>query len=69
MSRNILKCQDETTHTIEEWDAMVAEGYDALPQEMKDYIAKIEEYLQQKIIIVSVGAERMATIVREPIWD
>ena len=35
---------------------------------MKDYIAKIEEYLQQKIIIVWMGAERMATIV-EPIWN
>ena len=32
LDRNILKCQMSQLSTIEEWDAMVAEGYDALPQ-------------------------------------
>lgn len=38
--------------------------YEALPQELKDYIAYIEEYTGVRVDIVSVGPNRTETIVR-----
>jgi len=42
--------------------------YDELPENAKNYISKLEELLETKITIVSVGPDRKQTIVREKIW-
>ena len=38
---------------------------DQFPQEFKDYIAFIEEFLETKIGIISIGPDRAQTIVRK----
>jgi len=43
-------------------------SYEDLPENAKNYIAKLEELLETKITIVSVGPDRKQTIVREKIW-
>ena len=45
-------------------EALVKEGYDALPQEMKDYVEFIESYLSTPADIISVGPDRKETIDR-----
>lgn len=51
-------------------DAIVKEGYDALPSEMKEYIRFIEEYLNVPVDIVSIGAKRTDTIDRNMnLWN
>lgn len=52
----------------EEWSAIAAKGYDALPETLKNYVTKIEEILGVPITIVSIGPNRMDTIVRSKIW-
>ncbi|MDR0540217.1 MAG: adenylosuccinate synthase [Spirochaetaceae bacterium] len=46
-----------------------AVSYTALPPQTKDYIKFIEEYCQTKVGIISVGADRGQTFVREPVWS
>ena len=38
---------------------------DQFPQEFKDYIAFVEEFLETKIGIISIGPDRAQTIVRK----
>ncbi|MFA6805014.1 MAG: adenylosuccinate synthase [Candidatus Methanomethylophilaceae archaeon] len=45
-------------------EALVKEGYDTLPQEMKDYVEFIESYLSTPADIISVGPDRKETIDR-----
>lgn len=45
-------------------DVSKCTAYEALPKELKDYIAYIEEYTGVRIDIVSVGPNRTETIVR-----
>jgi adenylosuccinate synthase len=57
-----------TPRSAEEWSKIAAKGMDALPKEIINYIAKIEEILGCKLIIISIGPNRSDTIIREPIW-
>ena len=53
------------------WDdteALVKGGYDALPKEMKDYIAFIEKETGVPADIISVGPDRNQTIDRKGEW-
>ena len=53
------------------WDdteALVKGGYDALPEEMKDYIAFIEKETGVPADIISVGPDRNQTIDRKGEW-
>lgn len=43
--------------------------YDDLPLNAQSYIEFIEDYTQTKVGIVSIGADRNQTIVREKIWE
>ncbi|MCP4762836.1 MAG: adenylosuccinate synthetase, partial [archaeon] len=52
----------------EEWSEQAKKGYDALPDTIKNYIAKIEEILEAPLTIVSIGPNRSDTIIRNPIW-
>jgi adenylosuccinate synthase len=42
--------------------------YVDLPQQLKDYINRIEELLKTKVVIVSVGPKRNQTIIRENVF-
>ena len=44
-------------------------SYEALPPAARDYIKFIEDYCETKIGIISVGADRSQTFVRETIWS
>ncbi|MHA1914779.1 MAG: adenylosuccinate synthase [Promethearchaeota archaeon] len=47
----------------EEWADIALRGYDALPETMKIYINAIKEELQTKIAMISIGPDRVETIV------
>ncbi|MGL5020601.1 MAG: adenylosuccinate synthase [Mycoplasmatales bacterium] len=49
-------------------DISGCESYDQLPQNAKNYIETIEKELELPISIVSVGPNRIQTIVRQDIW-
>ena len=42
--------------------------YEELPREARDYVAFIEEYVEAPVSVVSVGSDRLQTIVRESPW-
>lgn len=42
--------------------------FEALPQEVKEYIAFVEDYVRTPISIVSVGQDREQTIIRKDPW-
>ena len=52
----------------EEWSRIAKEGYNALPEKIKDYIDKIEEILGKELVIISIGPNRSDTIIRKSIW-
>ncbi|MBM7615552.1 adenylosuccinate synthase [Alkaliphilus hydrothermalis] len=67
-----LKVLGECTPVYKEidgWheDISNVETYEALPQNAKNYIKAIEEYLQVPVKIISVGPKRNQTIIREEI--
>jgi len=45
------------------WRRVVEEGYEALPEQAKEYIQRIEEHVKVPISIISVGPERRETII------
>ncbi len=45
-------------------DSIIKDGYSALPQPLKDYVQFIEDEVNCKVSIISVGPERHQTIVR-----
>ncbi|MGD0423538.1 MAG: adenylosuccinate synthase [Candidatus Bathyarchaeia archaeon] len=51
-----------------EWATIAKKGYDALPKEAKDYVAKIETIAKVPVKIVSIGEMRDATINRLGVW-
>jgi len=51
-----------------EWVIIAKKGYDALPKEAKDYVAKIEAIARVPVKIVSIGEMRDATINRVGVW-
>jgi len=52
-----------------EWAEIARIGYDALPENMKKYIRTIEDILNHKISIISIGPERTETIQLEKIFS
>ncbi|MHB1492919.1 MAG: adenylosuccinate synthase [Thermoplasmataceae archaeon] len=48
-----------------EVDEMILKGYYGLPQEMKDFITKVESLTGREIGIISIGQRRERTIIRE----
>jgi len=55
-------------YTAEEWNTMIEEGYQALPDPLIKYIQKIEEYLGVPVILISLGAERNQTIELQDVF-
>ncbi|MCJ7657157.1 MAG: adenylosuccinate synthase [Candidatus Atribacteria bacterium] len=55
---------------MEGWKGDISQitKYGALPQQLKDYINRIEELVKTKVVIVSVGPKRSQTIIREKIF-
>ncbi len=49
----------------EEWSRIALKGYDELPDTMKTYIKAIEEELNTKIALISIGPDREDTIIVE----
>ena len=45
-------------------DSMIKDGYSALPQSLRDYVQFIEDEVNCKVSIISVGPERHQTIIR-----
>lgn len=43
--------------------------YEDLPQLTKDYISFIEDFVQTKVGIISVGPDRSQTFIRTPVWE
>lgn len=72
MPYNILskpvECHYETLDGWEE-DVTQVKDFDNLPANLKKYIEFIEDYLKQKIQIVSVGPDRNQTIIRSNIFE
>ncbi len=52
----------------QEWRDIANKGYDALPNEMKDYLKKIEEIAEIPIYFVSIGPGRESTICMKEIF-
>ena len=46
----------------EEWLRRAKEGYEALPEEARNYLKRIEELTKVPVFLISVGPEREATI-------
>jgi len=46
-------------------DNILEQGYDGLPQNMKDYISYIEQEVDCPVKIISIGPQRHETIIRE----
>jgi adenylosuccinate synthase len=47
----------------EEWTEIAKQGFNALPEEMKKYIQFIEDELNTKVAVISIGPERKETII------
>ncbi len=54
--------------TPEEWQQIVNNGYNALPEEIKKYLGFIERYLEVPISIISLGPGRECTIMKQELW-
>jgi len=46
-----------------DWRKIVQKGYEALPEQAKEYLKRIEEHVKIPISIISVGPERSETII------
>ena len=66
---DLAKCEP-VYETIQGWteDITHITNYDELPQQAKDYIAKIEELVGVSVDMVSVGPKRTQTIVRKNVF-
>jgi len=55
---------------LEGWKGDISQitKYRDLPQQLKNYIKRIEELVKTKVIIVSVGPKRSQTIIREKVF-
>jgi adenylosuccinate synthase len=55
---------------MEGWKGDISQitKYADLPQQLKDYINRIEELVKTKVVIVSVGPKRSQTIIRENVF-
>jgi len=55
---------------MEGWKGNISQitKYKDLPQQLKDYISRIEELVRTKVVIVSVGPKRNQTIIREELF-
>jgi len=55
---------------MEGWKGDISQitKYRDLPQQLKDYINRIEELVKIKVVIVSVGPKRSQTIIREKVF-
>ncbi len=55
---------------MEGWKGDISQinKYGDLPQQLKNYINRIEELVKTKVIIVSVGPKRSQTIIREKVF-
>jgi adenylosuccinate synthase len=53
------------------WDGSIAgiRDFDKLPKEAKDYVKRIEELIDSKIILISTSPERADTIYLENPFD
>ena len=49
-------------YSNEKWTEVAKEGVSSLPETMREYIKKIEDYLDVPVIIASIGPERTQTI-------
>ncbi|MFV0288372.1 MAG: adenylosuccinate synthase [Mycoplasmatales bacterium] len=56
--------------TFPGWDEDLTEitTYEQLPQNAKDYLEFIEEFLQVPVSVVSIGPDRAQTIIKNKIW-
>jgi adenylosuccinate synthase len=52
-----------------DWDAVAAEGYDALPESARVYLAYLESELDTEVYTVGVGPDREQTIERVDPWS
>ena len=43
---------------------MIEKGFNALPQTLRDYVKYIEDQINCKITIISMGPQRHETIIR-----
>lgn len=64
--RNCIPVYEE----MEGWKEDISQitKYGDLPQQLKDYINRIEELVKTKVVIVSVGPKRSQTIIRENVF-
>ncbi len=69
-SRTVLNRAKPVTKRFPGWKTSLSHvtSYDALPQQAREYIEFIEQYLGVPVDIISVGADREQTIVRRDPW-
>jgi adenylosuccinate synthase len=67
----LLEGARPVTRRFTGWERPIGEvrDYADLPQEARDYVSFIEDYVGVPVSIVSVGYERAQTIVRTSVWD
>jgi len=56
------------SRSSDEWSKIAEQGYDALPEEVKNYQDKLEEIFGCEIRIISIGPNRSDTIIKKEIW-
>ncbi|WP_435124905.1 adenylosuccinate synthase [Halobaculum sp. D14] len=52
-----------------DWDAVAAEGYEAIPAAGRDYLEYIEDELDTPVYAVGVGPDRAETVIRASPWE
>ena len=57
------------TWSEQDWSAVAAEGYDALPAACRDYLEYLEDELDAPIYAVGVGPDRDQTVERQTPWE
>ncbi|MFX1450069.1 MAG: adenylosuccinate synthase [Promethearchaeota archaeon] len=63
-----IKMQGWKDKSPDEWNEIAQAGYDALPENMKLYLKKIQEYLKVSLCLISIGPRRTDTIQLQKIF-
>ncbi|MHA1718161.1 MAG: adenylosuccinate synthase [Promethearchaeota archaeon] len=53
----------------EKWSEIAQNGFDTLPENIKNYIRKIEDILGVELAIISIGPNRTDTIIKKSAWE
>ena len=53
----------------EKWSEIAKSGFDALPENIQNYLYKIQDILGIEFAIISIGPNRSDTIIKKTAWS